>query len=280
MTTIIQLSDTHVTEPGRLAYGRVDTRQALIRAVAHLNALPDRLGPIDGVVLTGDLTDHATPGEYTAFRALIAPLRIPLFVIPGNHDARGPMREAFADAPYLPAEGPLHWHQRIGEVDVIGLDTTVPGAPHGTLGQTGLGWLEHALSETADRPCLVFTHHPPFDTGIAHMDRMRLRDGDAFLALVARHPQVLLVGSGHVHRMIASVESVPCVIAPAPAHAVCLDHGSGAEPAFAFEPGAVLAHVWQPSPTRRFGRVMSQLSYIEAHDGPHSFAAGSRPSRD
>ncbi|MEO1460581.1 MAG: metallophosphoesterase, partial [Pseudomonadota bacterium] len=100
MTLIVQLTDTHVTAPGRLAYRKVDTHAALARAVAHINALPARVGPIDAVVLTGDLTDLAEPVEYDAFREIMAPLEPPLFAIPGNHDARAPMRKGLGAPGY------------------------------------------------------------------------------------------------------------------------------------------------------------------------------------
>jgi 3',5'-cyclic AMP phosphodiesterase CpdA len=277
VTTIIQLSDTHITEGGRRAYGRIDTGAALARAVAHINALPERIGPIEAVVLTGDLADLATPGEYAAFRALADLLAPPLYLVPGNHDGREAIRAAFPDADYLPAEGPMHWSRALGGLLVVGLDTTVPGEAHGMLDEAALDWLDGALAGAADRPALVFTHHPPFDTGIGHMDRQRLRNVEALMARLARHPNVALVASGHVHRMIVAAGPVPCVIAPAPAHAVCLDHGADAEPAFALEPGAVLVHAWRPVPGRPFGLLQSQVSFIEAFDGPWPFFAGGRP---
>ena len=77
---VAQLSDPHIVTVGELLYGRVDTAQFLARAVAEIN----RLDPLpDVVVVTGDLVDHGAPAEYEHLRALLAPLRMPLFVIPG-----------------------------------------------------------------------------------------------------------------------------------------------------------------------------------------------------
>lgn len=267
MTTIIQLSDTHITAPGRLAYGRVDTHAALARAVAHLKALPARLGPIDAVVVSGDLTDLGLDAEYEAFRALTADLEAPLFVLPGNHDDRAALRRAFADAAYLPAgDGPLDYAVRIGALKVIALDTTVPGQSYGALDGAQLAWLDATLAADPGAPCLVFCHHPPFDTGVAHMDRQRLRDAGAFLEVLRAHPQLRLAAFGHVHRAVsATMGGVPCQIAPAPAHAVRLDLTQEAAPSFDLEPGAVLAHVW------RGGALTSHVSYIGAFPGPFPF---------
>src|SRR5467141_4071755 len=90
---VIQLSDPHIVAPGELLYGRVDTAEFLARSVAEIN----RLDPLpDVVVMTGDLVDHGNPAEYEHLRRLLAPLAMPIFVIPGNHDAREPLRAAFA----------------------------------------------------------------------------------------------------------------------------------------------------------------------------------------
>src|SRR5215510_14480529 len=86
---VIQLSDPHIVAQGELLYGRVDTAQFLGRAVAEIN----RLDPLpDVAVVTGDLVDHVERPEYQHLRALLAPLAMPVFVIPGNHDAREPLR--------------------------------------------------------------------------------------------------------------------------------------------------------------------------------------------
>src|SRR5262245_50286827 len=96
---IAHITDTHITAPGTLLMGIVDTAAALARAVAAISELEP--AP-DVTVLTGDLVETGAPEEYVQLRALLAPLRMPVFVIPGNHDAREPMRQAFIGDGYLP----------------------------------------------------------------------------------------------------------------------------------------------------------------------------------
>src|SRR5690242_8860458 len=92
--------------PGALAYGAVDTAACLERAVAALNALSP--AP-DLAIATGDLVDHGEAEEYAHLRALLAPLRMPVFVIPGNHDSRDGLRAAFGADGYLPRDGFLQF---------------------------------------------------------------------------------------------------------------------------------------------------------------------------
>ncbi|MGF1551473.1 MAG: phosphodiesterase [Paracoccaceae bacterium] len=269
MTTIVQLTATHAVAKGERAYGRVDTLAALECAVARIRALPGRVGAIDAVVVTGDLTDHGTAEEYAAFRALVTGPFPPLYVIPGNHDRREALAEAFPDADYLPRDGgPLDWCVRVGDLVLAGLDTVVPGAAHGALSSAQLDRLDARLAEAAPTPAIVFTHHPPFDTSLAFMDAHRLRDGEALIGTLARHGHVRLVASGHVHRAItAHTGGVACHIAPAPAHAVALDHAADAEPRLVMEPGAMTLHRW------RGGTLLSETVFVAAGDGgEHAFA--------
>ncbi|MEK7996515.1 MAG: metallophosphoesterase, partial [Planctomycetota bacterium] len=82
---IAQITDMHLKGEGELLFGRVDTTGFLERAVAHVNALDPRP---DIVLATGDLVNDGGPEQYANLRRVLAPLDMPVFMIPGNHDAR------------------------------------------------------------------------------------------------------------------------------------------------------------------------------------------------
>src|SRR6266550_639034 len=103
---IAQISDMHVKAEGKLLFRRIDTAGFLERAVAHVNALDPRP---DIVLATGDLVDGGKPEEYAHLRRMLAPLAMPLYMIPGNHDARDALREAFPEHAYLPPTGFLQY---------------------------------------------------------------------------------------------------------------------------------------------------------------------------
>ena len=120
---IAQITDLHVVGNGQLCQGRVATNAQLQGAVAHINNLDPRQ---DVVLATGDLTDHGTVKEYAVLRDILAALLPPLYLIPGNHDHRDVLLEAFADHAYLPRLGAPFAHYVIEEypVRLMGLDTT------------------------------------------------------------------------------------------------------------------------------------------------------------
>ena len=261
---IAQISDTHIVPKGVLAMGRVDTAGYLGRAVAHINAL--RPAP-DLVLVTGDLVDSGKPEEYAHLRTLLAPLPMPVYVIPGNHDGREPLRDAFAASRYLPADGFLQYAIEGGPLRLIALDTLTPGAPHGELCAKRLDWLEARLGES-ENPTILFMHHPPFECGLAELDGMRLNVGAERLAAIVRdHPNIERILCGHVHRPIQMRwAGTIASCAPSTAHQAALDLRPDVTLMYAMEPPAVALHQWRPG-----AGVVSHLSYIGKYDGPYPF---------
>ena len=264
---IAQISDLHIKPPGSLAYGRVDTASALERCVAALNAFRPRP---DLVVISGDLADTPMAEEYEHLKRLLARLELPFVGIPGNHDSRELMRAAFPDADYAFASGSLNQRGEIGGLDLVLLDSNVAGKPHGELDAATLQWLDATLASSPDRPALLFLHHPPFATGIWHMDRQNLLNAGELATAVKRHPRVQLIACGHVHRAtLAMFAGVPSTICPAPNHAVDLDLAQLREPSFKVEPPAFHLHSWFPG--EGFGSVVTHQVPIGDFDGPHPF---------
>ncbi len=267
---VAHISDLHVTPEGRLASGRVDTAAHLARAVARLNALRPR---IDAVLATGDLVDAGRPDEYERLRWLLAPLEAPVYLLPGNHDARDALRAAFAGHAYLPAGRFLQYAVDDHPVRLIGLDTLAPGLAHGELCDERLDWLEARLAESS-RPTLLFMHHPPFDCGVAALDVIRLRAGaERLAAIVGRHPNVERVLCGHAHRpMQTRWAGTLAAIAPSTAHQATLDLDPSAPLTFTLEPPSFYLHHWRPG-----AGAVTHLCYVDAHDGPHPFGLARAP---
>jgi 3',5'-cyclic-AMP phosphodiesterase len=264
---IAQISDLHIKPPGSLAYGRVDTAAALERCVVSLNAFRPRP---DFVVISGDLADTPTAEEYQHLERLLAPLELPFAGIPGNHDSRELMRAAFPSAAYAFPSGPLNQRLEIGGLDLVLLDSSVPGKPHGQLDAPTSQWLEATLASSSDRPALVFLHHPPFTAGIWHMDRQNLLNAGELAAVVGRHPRVQRIATGHVHRATLTMfAGVATTICPAPNHAVDLDLAELREPSYKVEPPAFHLHSWFPG--EGFGSVVTHQVPIGNFDGPHPF---------
>ena len=260
---IAQITDTHIRPEGRLAYRKVDTATMLQQCVAQLIKLDPQP---DLIVHTGDLVDFGLPEEYTRFREFMAPLRVPVLAVPGNHDERHAMRTAFADMGYLPASGFLHYAVERGDLRIIGLDTLVPGEGRGELCAERLAWLDDTLGQKPDMPTFILMHHPPFLTGIAHMDRQGLTGREEFAAIMQRHSQVQAITCGHQHRpTFTLVGGRPAMICPSPSHQVALDLRPDGPSAFRLEPPGYMLHRWANN------QLVSHVAVLGDWPGPFPF---------
>lgn len=244
---IAQISDMHLVPAGALAYDTVDTGALLQEtrtALLRLDPLPDC------VLLTGDLVEAGDAVSYARLRALLEPLPMPCYLLPGNHDDRTALCAEFhSDNRRHTARMPEGFVQYVVEdfaVRLIMLDTSVPGASHGELCARRLAWLQAVLAAQPVRPTIIAMHHPPFATGLAEMDGIALRTGAAELETLLRaHAQVERVVCGHVHRPIMRRfgGTIACT-SPASAHQVAFDLHADAPAAFVMEPPGLMLHLW------------------------------------
>jgi 3',5'-cyclic AMP phosphodiesterase CpdA len=264
---IAQASDLHVCAPARTIEGGVDTNamaRACVRALLAQRPVPAAL------LLSGDLVEAGGPAEYRHLLDVLAPIGWPIYPLAGNHDERGTLREAFGlrmGAHRAAMDDFLQYAAELGPLRLLVLDTVVPMHPHGALCAQRLGWLRERLAEDA-RPVVIAMHHPPFATGIGHMDAMGLREGAAELeALVAAHPQVQAVLCGHLHRSIQTrFGGVPASTCPSPAHQIALNLlGHGAD-GYVMEPPGFQLHLWHGE------RLVSHTVPIGHFGGTQAFA--------
>lgn len=262
---IAQITDTHIKLPGKLAYQKVDTAAMLARCVQELLALKPQP---DLILLTGDLVDLGRTEEYDHLKSILSPIRQRIIAVPGNHDEREAMRVAFRQGGYLPAAGKFLQFAIDGEypLRIIGLDTLIPMQGGGELCAERLAWLDATLRQKPDAPTLVMMHHPPFETGIGHMDKIGLKGREEFASIVARHPQIELILCGHLHRTIhANVGGRAAMTCPSPAHQVALDIDPEAPSCFRMEPPGFMLHWWNGN------RLISHVAVIGNYDGPYPF---------
>lgn len=243
MTRIVQISDTHITPDGVLFQDRFDTAAALRRMLAGLKAMLPRLTDVEGIVVSGDVTETGCAAAHARFAAIMAESALPWRAIPGNHDSREAMRASLKDLPWMPGQGPVNWREDLGALTLLGLDTLVEGAAHGALSDATLNWLGAVLKDVADRPVLLFMHHPPIDTGIGAMDRIGLRDRPRLAQVLSGHGGRLQIACGHVHRMtVGHFAGRQVTIAPGMSVAVGLDLRRRAALGFVPTPGGALLH--------------------------------------
>ncbi|HEU5103721.1 MAG TPA: phosphodiesterase [Roseiflexaceae bacterium] len=263
---IAQLSDPHITLESAVV-GLTNAADSFQRAVAHVMRLPARP---DLLIISGDCANNGQDAEYARFQELLRPLPMPVYVIPGNHDQRAPMLERFGTQGSQPLEGFVQYVVDSGSVRVLGLDTHVPGHGHGYLCAQRLKWLAARLAEAPRQPTVVMMHHPPFRTGFGPFDQIGLEGADAFEAIIARHPQVERVVTGHVHmaltRRFAGTTAMSC---PATAQTLLPDMHRPERVAVLIEPPACLLHEWRDGVglTTYTSLIGDHGPIVDLHDG-------------
>ncbi|MEM6867880.1 MAG: phosphodiesterase [Cyanobacteria bacterium P01_C01_bin.121] len=260
---IAHISDLHVMMPGELAYGVVDTGPMVERAIAHLKTLNPDL-----IVISGDLVHQVKREEYRCLQSMLSSLKMPVYLIPGNHDSRDLIRDVFTDHTYLPDSGYLQYTVEDHPLRLIMLDTNVPGKGHGELDASRLSWLDQQLSNQPTKPTLLFMHHPPFTTGIDLMDGYGLSGLTDLENIVKKYSCIERIGCGHIHRPIQKRwAGTLAYTVPSPVHQVALDLTATAKAAtFVMEPPAYQLHLWQKE-----SGLISHTQYINEYEGPYPF---------
>lgn len=222
-TTVAVVSDPHVsaTKGGTWkVYHR--TRERLRTALADAT---DR--GVDAVAFTGDLTDDGAVADFEAVDALLSDAAVPVFAVPGNHDVPKAFDEhdtpslSTFEANYTP--GALPFHERVGGVDLLGLNTaTTPDGRlddnhDGAVSADQLAWLDETLPET-DAPVVLMHHNLPglTDGGDTHSSKSSypVRNDDELVGILERY-DVPLAFSGHLHLpAVSAVAGVRQVVVP------------------------------------------------------------------
>ncbi|WP_413114029.1 phosphodiesterase [Thaumasiovibrio sp. DFM-14] len=252
---IAQVTDIHIQPHASLLKGRIDTYQKLKNTINHLN----RFHPvIDLVVITGDLVETGTREEYELLNTQLDNLAIPYFVVPGNHDDHDFLRRSLRSSVGYTHTGPLHFQTQQQGLNLIGLDTSDQNSPKAEFGAEKQAWFRRALEDSTTMDTMIFMHHPPYLTGIKHMDDMGFPSADEeFWSIAKNYPNIMHVASGHIHRAIDSTcHGVPVSTGPSCCHSVKLDLCKEMEPCFTLEPPAIRLFKYND------GQLNSFLSYI------------------
>lgn len=193
------LSDPHLDGGDR-------ARDRLRRTMAYV-----RQARIDAILVTGDITDHGRPDEYAQARAeLVA--GVPVLVLPGNTDLRGPYRAGLLGTD--PDDLPVNRSATVGGVLFALCDSLISGHHGGLLTAETLDWLRDAL-DAHDGPAVVAFHHPPVSLHMHLHDPIALINGAELATLLDAYPQVAAVLTGHAHSGIATMfAGRPLLIAP------------------------------------------------------------------
>jgi 3',5'-cyclic-AMP phosphodiesterase len=179
---LLHITDTHLFEQADARLRGVDTYDTLSRVLAHARGHPK---PADAVLATGDLSQDESRGAYEHFRSLLAPVGVPVWCLPGNHDAPRLMDEMLTAPPFHVGGAIL----ANGWCAVL-LDSYIPDDHGGRLAPGQLRSLEATLSDHREQHVLIAVHHHVLRLRSRWLDELALYNADELLAIIDRSPQV------------------------------------------------------------------------------------------
>ncbi|WP_439544645.1 phosphodiesterase [Sandarakinorhabdus sp.] len=215
---IAQVTDIHLgfqpDDPAELNRKRFDE---VVDALLALTPQPDLL------LATGDLTEHGSLASYQTLKLITERLPFPVHFALGNHDERSNFRSVFPDVPVLPS-GHVQYAFVHGPLRFVVLDTLEEGHHGGAFSAEQATWLDTTLAEDTS-PTMLVLHHPPIETGNGWMTE----DLDSpwvrrLAAVVERHPHVIRMVTGHLHRAIVTGwHGTTLAVCPSAAPQVAID---------------------------------------------------------
>lgn len=264
---ILQMSDIHLRVDGQLSFHKMNTMEAFRQSIAHFENLVHQP---DMFIITGDLADNGNAAAYEVMQLMLHRLKRPVYIVPGNHDNRDAFRSYFPEmcpieddiAPYI------CYTLDDFPVRVIVVDTIDQGKHWGGLSETVGKWLEAKLQEEPDKPTMVFTHHPPFKSGLPLMDEP-FGNVDEFARILKTHNNLTLC-CGHLHHATTTNwQGIRVLTCPPISMLMDLDFSpTGGDAFYLSDPGYLYHDYYDQCINSHVELVPTQASY----SGPHPFA--------
>ena len=210
---IVHLTDLHLSHPDLNDPNlHSDTVANLKLMVTHLRRMTPQP---DFVVASGDLTNHGDEASYRLVRSILEGAGLPVVYALGNHDKRAGFRTVFPDVPARsePADAPVY-HQTIHRgLQVITLDSSVPGRVGGAICEEQFGFLEDGLRADPDAASLLVIHHPPLiDTTSLGWESLSRGDTDRLAGTLRGHNVVGML-CGHIHfNRVSHWQGIPVIV--------------------------------------------------------------------
>lgn len=194
---IIQISDSHVSAKRGADYRGQNADRTLDSVVRSARAWDPDL-----VLVTGDVSEDASPASYARVAVMLGTVGAPLLVLPGNHDDPGEMSRHFGNGPW---GGPFV--KEVGDWLLVLLDSTAPGKISGVLSQQRLEQLDRQLRSSDARFILIALHHQPVPVGAPWIDKYALEEPRRLFHHIDRDRRVRCITWGHVHHDFRAVRN-------------------------------------------------------------------------
>lgn len=186
------ISDTHIGSPNGGA------EEDLRRTVADINQMHD----IAFVVITGDITELGTDAEIRLAREILSELKVPYYIIPGNHDS------GWSESGGM-SFGKIFGNDRfLFEYNGISFIGCASGPyvrmSDGHIPRDAVNWMDAELKKIDPKKPIIFLNHYPLDKDLDNWY-------EAIDRLKQHNTLAALCGHGHNNHAL-NFEGIPAVM--------------------------------------------------------------------
>ena len=196
----VQVTDVHFSN------GKPYTVEVLKNTIKDINSQKG----VSFVVFTGDNIGAPNPEDLSEFMKIIGKLRVPYYIVIGNHDVFKSKNLSKARYNEIVREHNLLWAHRKwnyvfkkkGYVFIVvdGAKEVIPG-PVGYYREDTLAWLDKQLKKYKRRSVIILQHYPiidPSEYGAA-LRSHRCYQPENYFKVLDKHNNVLAIVTGHLH---------------------------------------------------------------------------------
>ena len=194
---IVQITDIHLTEyDGDILEG-VDTGESLRRVLTAIRSLSPKPSLI---IASGDLVQTPNSESYDRLKSIFCNINIPVYVLPGNHDAPQMMRLHLAG-------DNVHYQSKVELKgwSIIFVNSTIENEHHGIISEQEQLLIENNLGSGLNQPVLIALHHPTISSCPSF--GCQLDNKDEFIAYLKQQASIKAVIAGHTHLAAEVIEN-------------------------------------------------------------------------
>lgn len=196
---IYHISDLHVRSDMKHNY----------QVESKLYTLSQKLGPVDMVILTGDVTDDGSEVQYANALKLLTPFTSRIIVVPGNHDyaASGLFYNKACVKRFNVFASLLNFpRNEFYDLRILPIDSNLKTTTPFDFAKGKVGWWNRRAIKKFGLKCkadkkvsLVCMHHTPFEERWA----LELKDAEELLRACEGYVDYVLVGHEHRARVVS-----------------------------------------------------------------------------
>ncbi len=188
---IVQITDCHLTrEAGGELLG-VNTRDSLDAVLALIKT--NHPSP-DIVLASGDIAQDGSVAAYRCFKEKTAFFDCPVYWFAGNHDNLEKMAQVTKGSDVLTKQ------VRVGNWQLLLLDSSVAGQVFGKISPAELELLDRVLDAASDQHCLLGLHHHSIDIQCQWLDAIGLHNRDQLFEIIEQYDNIRAIVCGHIHQ--------------------------------------------------------------------------------